>query len=78
MMNRAYITTGGEAKSYSYPRPSIAIETCRAALRAGHLTLSSNKWAFGRRLFHPAVVNALIDNGEAIRVGDHVVAWRVA
>jgi hypothetical protein len=31
---------------------------------------------FGRRHFHPKTVNALIDAGEAVRLGDHVVAWR--
>lgn len=53
------------------------IATCRAALRVGHLTKDGRNWIFGRRRrFRPRTVNALIDNGEAVRVGDHIVAWR--
>jgi hypothetical protein len=55
------------------------IATCRAALRTGHLTKDGRNWIFGRRRrFRPRTVNALIDAGEAIRVGNHVVAWRAA
>jgi hypothetical protein len=40
-----------------------------AALKQGYLI------KFGRRLFDSITVNALIDTGEAVLVGDCVVAW---
>lgn len=57
-------------------QPRRAIEICREALRQGFLTKSARHYVFGRRHFHPKTVNALIDAGEAVRLGDHVVAWR--
>lgn len=53
------------------------IKTCREALRRGFLTKATGTghWIFGARKFHPNTVNALIDAGEAIRVGDHIVRW---
>lgn len=55
------------------------LDACRAALKVGHLTKAGRHWAFGwRRRFRPRTVNALIDAGEAVRIGDHVVAWRPA
>lgn len=60
----------------TYPKPR-AIECCRNALQLGYLTKGrKQRWIFGRRKFHPQIVNALIDAGEAVRIGDHVVAWR--
>lgn len=50
----------------------------RLALQKGYLTKSRSHWRFGRRRFLPRTVNALIDAGEAVRIGDHVVAWRPA
>jgi hypothetical protein len=61
--------------SLKYPRrpPSIAI--CRLALRLGHLVCQgSNGWSFGRRHFHSMIVNELIINGEAVRIGNIVRA----
>jgi hypothetical protein len=55
--------------SLKYPRAVAAEALCRAALKQGYLI------KFGRRLFHSITVNALIDTGEAVRVGDCVVAW---
>lgn len=55
-----------------------ALAICRAALRHGNLVLSGQNggfWLFGQRRFHPGTVNALIDAGEAIRLGDCVVRW---
>lgn len=55
------------------------IAACRAALAVGHLTKDGRNWRFGfRRRFRPRTVNALIDAGEAIRIGEHVVKWRAA
>ena len=55
------------------------LDVCRAALRVGYLTKEGRHWSFGpRRRFRPRTVNALIDAGEAVRVGDHVVRWRPA
>lgn len=53
------------------------VKSCQAALRVGFLTKAtgSGHWVFGRRKFHPATVRALIDNGYAVRVGDHIVRW---
>ena len=45
-----------------------------AALKQRYLIKSVRHWSFGR-LFHSITVNALIDTGEAVRVGDCVVAW---
>lgn len=56
----------------SYPD---ALRTCREALRQGHLTQDGNHWTFGKRKFHPATVRKLIEYGEAVKVGNHVVAW---
>jgi hypothetical protein len=64
--------------SERYPRWAAAVPVCRNALQIGYLTRSGNHWKFGQRKFHGATVNKLIDNGEAVRVGDHVVAWRPA
>lgn len=64
------------AHSERYPRWVAALPACRAALKRGHLTRSGKHWQFGRRKFHGATVNKLIDNGEAVRVGNHVVPWR--
>lgn len=58
-----------------YPRPD-ALKTCRAALRRGHLTREPKAWSFGRRRFSFWIVRQLIDAGEAVRIEDHVVAWR--
>jgi len=66
------------AHSLAYPRRARALEACREALRRGFLTQSGNHFAFGRRLFHPQTVRTLIDNGEAVRIGAHIVAWRPA
>lgn len=58
-----------------------ALAICRAALRRGHLVASGQNggfWLFGQRRFHPRTVNRLIDTGEAIRLGNHVVAWSAA
>lgn len=53
-----------------------SLAACRAALRKGPLHRESRGWRFGRRLFRFRTINALVDAGEAIRVGDHIVAWR--
>jgi hypothetical protein len=66
------------AHSDRYPRWADPLAACRAALACGHLTLGQRFWMFGRRRFHHATVNALIDAGEAVRIGEHVVAWRPA
>jgi len=62
--------------SERYPRWAGAVAVCREALKRGHLTLDRGNWQFGRRRFRGDIVRVLIDNGEAVRVGDHVVAWR--
>lgn len=64
--------------SEKYPRQLAAVRALRAALEVGYLTQAGRHWRFGRRLFHAITVNALIDAGEAVRVGDHVVRWRPA
>ena len=51
---------------------------CRAALARSPLTMRITRhggctWAFGNRLFSPAVVNWLIERGEAIRIGNIVM-----
>jgi len=61
--------------SLKYPRAVAADALCRAALKQGYLIKSGRHWSFGRRLFHSITVNALIDTGGAVRVGDCVVAW---
>lgn len=62
--------------SRTYRRFADPVATCRTALQLGHLTKRGQFfYAFGRRLFHINTVNALIDAGEAIRVGEHVVRW---
>lgn len=64
--------------SLKYPREVAAEILCRAALQRGHLVQSGRHWSFGARLFHSVTVNKLIDAGEAVRVGEHIVAWRPA
>jgi len=66
------------AHSARYPRWAAAVPVCRQALRRGHLVRHGRHYLFGHRLFHSATVNKLIDNGEAVRIGDCVVAWRPA
>jgi hypothetical protein len=65
--------------SLKYPRRVASITVCREALRVGYLVCDGAKgWSFGRRRFHCGIVNQLIDNGEAVRVGNCVVRWRPA
>jgi hypothetical protein len=60
----------------TYRRFADPVETCRNALQQGFLTKAGRRhWSFGRRHFHTNTVNALIDSGEAVRVGDHIVKW---
>lgn len=66
------------AHSAKYPRWAAAIPICREALRRGYLIRDGRHYLFGRRKFHAATVNKLIDDGEAVRVGECVVAWRAA
>ncbi len=59
------------------PYYQSTVDVCRAALQRGHLTkITPTEWKFGRRTFGSWTVNRLIDAGEAIRIGDHIVAWR--
>jgi len=62
--------------SVKYPRRCCPLALCRSALSRGYLIRSGRHWAFGSRLFHAATVNALVDSGEAIVIGEHCVAWR--
>jgi hypothetical protein len=64
------------AHSERYPRRACPLAACRTALRHGFLTQDGRHWMFRRRRFHAITVNALIDAGEAVRIGEHVVAWR--
>lgn len=66
------------AHSEKYPRWAAAVPVCREALKRGFLTFDRGNWSFGRRRFRQSTVNSLIDNGEAVRIGQHVVAWRAA
>lgn len=66
------------AHSLRYPRRASAEKTLRIALQRGHLTQAGRHWLFRARRFHASTVNNLIDRGEAVRVGDHVIAWRPA
>ena len=63
------------AHSLKYPRAIAATALLRAALQRGHLIQDGRHWAFGARLFHSATVNALIDTGEAVRIGNCIVKW---
>lgn len=61
------------------PRPCYAI--ARAALARGPLVMQRQgnhrtwiTWRCGRRLFSAATINVLIASGEAVRVGEVVVA----
>lgn len=60
------------------PDFTASTASCREALRRGHLTLDWNKWKFGRRRFGAHIVAQLILDGEAVRLGDCIVARRLA
>ena len=61
------------------PRQLPAILACRSALNLGflikcerHYRYIPDRKVFGDRLFHAAIVNQLVETGEAIKVGDKV------
>lgn len=62
----------------TYPKRVPATLLLRSALKVGFLVKSGRHWKFGSRLFHSITVLELIEGGEAVRIGDHVVAWRPA
>lgn len=63
--------------SARYPHYPSSLVICRAALARGPLVkVGPALWAFGRRRFNHWTITRLIDNGEAVQLGDHVVAWR--
>jgi hypothetical protein len=53
---------------------SAAVDVCLVALARGPLIRDGHQWRFGRRCFSNTTIKRLINEGEAVRIGDVVRA----